>query len=96
LIRENLCGVARVGQERYPGNIRRWKNFAARGELTALRPQLGHYFGEMVELGVLESLEDTIDIYNHFRGDLGLNVHKSYGYILNDAVAGAIGDWLLA
>ena len=95
MIRENLCGVARVGKERYPTNIRRWKNFAARGELTALRPQLEHYFGEMVELGVLESLEDTIDIYNHYRGDIGLNVHKSYGYFVNPAVAGAIGDWLL-
>ncbi len=96
LIRENLCGVARAGEERYPTNIRRWKNFAARGELTALRPRLAQYFGEMLELGVLDSLEDTIDIHNHYRGDIGLNVHKSYGYLVNDAVAGAIGDWLLA
>lgn len=96
LIRENLRGARRTGTERYPKNIRRWKNFAARGELTALRPRLEQYFGEMVELGLLESLEDTIDIYNPFRGDIGLNVHKSYGYLVNDAVAGAIGDWLLA
>lgn len=95
LIRENLCGVSRTGKERYPTNIRRWKNFASRGELTALRPRLERYFGEMVELGVLESLEDHVDLYNHFRGDIGLNVHKSYGYLINDAVAGAIGDWLL-
>ncbi len=96
LIRENLCGAKRAGEERYPTNVRRWKNFAARGELAALRPRLEQYFGEMVELGLLESLEDTVDIYNHFRGDIGLNVHKSYGYLINDAVAGAIGDWLLA
>jgi len=96
LIRENLRGVTRAGAERYPANIRRWKNFAARGELTALRPRLEPYFGEMVELGVLESLEDRIDLYNHFRGDIGLNVHKSYGYLVNDAVADTIGEWLLA
>jgi pimeloyl-ACP methyl ester carboxylesterase len=96
LIRENLCGVARTGEERYPTNIRNWKNFAARGELTALRPRLERYFGEMVGLGILDSLEDHVDLYNHFRGDIGLNVHKSYGYLINDAVAGTIGDWLLA
>lgn len=96
LIRENLRGVTRAGTERYPTNIRCWKNFAARGELTALRPRLEHYFGEMIELGVLESLEDHIDIYNHFRGDIGLNVHKSYGYLANGAVADTIAEWLLA
>jgi hypothetical protein len=50
----------------------------------------------MVGLGILDSLEDHVDLYNHFRGDIGLNVHKSYGYLINDAVAGTIGDWLLA
>jgi len=96
MIRENLRGVNRAGKERYPSNIRRWKNFAARGELTALRPYLESYFGDMVELGVLESLEDHVDIYNHFRGDIGLNVHKSYGYLVTEAVAGSIAEWLLA
>ncbi|HSG65763.1 MAG TPA: hypothetical protein VLD39_12215 [Gammaproteobacteria bacterium] len=95
LIRQNLRGVRRSGAERYPTNIRRWENFAAKGEMTALRPRLQRYFGEMVELGLVESLTDHVDVYNHFRGDVGLNPHKSYGYLIAPAVAGTIADWLL-
>jgi hypothetical protein len=95
LIYRNLRGVSRTGIERYPTNIRRWENFAAQGEMTALRPRLQPYFGEMVELGITASLVDHTGFYNHFRGDIGLNVHKSYGYLVAPEVAGAIADWLL-
>jgi hypothetical protein len=95
LIFENLRGANRSGAERYPANIRRWENFSAIAEMTALRPRLARYFGEIVALGLTESLVDHTDIYNHFRGDIGLNVHKSYGYLLSPQVAGAIADWLL-
>jgi hypothetical protein len=95
LIYENLRGATRTGVERYPTNIRRWENFSARAEMTALRPRLKRYFGEMVELGITESIVDHTDIYNHFRGDIGLNVHKSYGYLVAPQVAGAIANWLV-
>jgi len=95
LIYESLRGASRTGVERYPTNIRRWENFAARGEMTALRPRLERYFGEMVELGIIASIVDHIGFYNHFRGDIGLNVHKSYGYLVAPQVAGAIAEWLL-
>ncbi|HEX9875048.1 MAG TPA: hypothetical protein VGC50_00170 [Gammaproteobacteria bacterium] len=95
LIREGLRGRGLDGIQRYPTNIRRWVNLAARGEMTALRPRLKPYFGEMLELGILESFEDHVGIYNHFRGDLGVNVHKAYGYLTNGAVSRAIADWLI-
>jgi hypothetical protein len=50
----------------------------------------------MQTLGLLESLVDNTDIYNHFHGESGLNVHMSYGYLINNAVAGTIADWLHA
>lgn len=93
-IRRLLRGSGQEGEARYPGNIVRWANFAAKGELTALRP-IGPYFAPMLELGLIESIEDHTDLYNHFRGDIGLNVHKSYGYLANRLVAERIGDWLL-
>ncbi len=93
-VAHRVRGAARSGVPRYPGNIRRWANFSARAEMTALHPELFPYFGEMVDLGLLESLEDHADIYNHFRGPLGINPHKSYGYLVNAAVAGCIADWL--
>lgn len=95
LIRNSLSGADRSGPERFPANIRRWMNFSARGELTALPPRLKPVFGGIVAAGLTEFLEDRTDLYNHFRGDSGINVHKSYGYLANGAVAGRIGDWLL-
>ena len=95
LIRRNLRGVKREGIDRYPTNIRRWENFAARAEMTALHPRLKRYFGEMLDLGLVETFVDHTDVYNHFRGDIGLNVHKSYGYLVAPQVAGTIADWLL-
>ena len=93
-IRRSLRGSDRTGAERYPANISRWVNFAAKGEMTALRPMLP-YFSPMIDLGLVESIEDETEIYNHFRSEVGLNVHMSYGYLVNPLVAGRIADWLL-
>lgn len=94
MILKGLSGADRSGRERYPTNIIRWQNFSARGELTALHPELKPFFGEMVELGLLESLQDITGFYNHFRGSDGLDVHMSYGYLINHAVAESIAGWL--
>lgn len=93
-IRRSLRGAERKGAERYPANIVRWRNFAAKGETIALKPMRA-YFAPMQELGLVESIDDETELYNHFRGDIGLNVHKSYGYLIHPLVAGCIGDWLL-
>ena len=94
-IRRLLRGADRRGAERFPTNIDRWVNFAAQGELTALRP-MQPYYSRMLALGSIESIEDELELYNHFRGPRGLNVHMSYGYLVNPAVAARIGDWLVA
>jgi pimeloyl-ACP methyl ester carboxylesterase len=93
-IRRSLRGADRSGAERYPANIERWVNFAAKGEMTALRP-MRPYFSPMLDLGLVESIEDETELYNHFRSEIGLNVHMSYGYLVNPKVAERIGDWLL-
>ncbi len=92
-IRRMLRGSDRAGAERYPANIVRWGNYRAKGEMTALRP-IRPYFSEMIELGLADSIED-VELYNHFRSEIGLNVHMSYGYLVNALVAGRIADWLL-
>lgn len=93
-INKRIRGRSSHGRRRYPTNIRRWENFSARAEMTALHPELRPFFGEMLELDVLESLTDYVDLYNHFHGDLGLNVHKSYGYLAHPAVAERLVAWL--
>jgi hypothetical protein len=93
-INKRLRGATRSGTDRYPTNIHIWENFSARAEMTALHPQLYPYFGEMVDLGILESLTDHTGLYNHFRSEQGLNVHESYGYLAHAEVAKRIGAWL--
>jgi hypothetical protein len=93
-VRHALRGAHEHGATRYPANIRRWVNFAARGDITALYPQLAPVFVEMVARGLVESIQDHVDLDNHFRGPLGLNVHEAYGYLVHARVADTIGAWL--
>lgn len=93
-IRRHLLGANRLGPERYPHNIKRWVNFSARGEMTAIHPELTPSFGAMLEMGLLQSFQDHTDFYNYFRGETGLNVHKSYGYLLSAPVVTTLVDWL--
>jgi pimeloyl-ACP methyl ester carboxylesterase len=93
-IRRSLRGATETGRKRYPTDIRRWVNFSAKGDVTALYPRLTPFFQEMLNLGLVESLEDHVDLENHFRTDIGLNVHESYGYLAHPLVAGTIADWL--
>lgn len=93
-VQKRLAGHDRKAAQRYPGNIRRWVNIAAHGDLVALDPRLADDFGEMLEQHCIESIEDIFEnIYNHYRDEKGLNVHKSYGYLVNPEVDGVIARW---
>ncbi len=91
-VRKLLFGTDKQGEARYPSNIKRWINIAARGELTALYPRLREHFGEMLQLGLLDSFEDHVDIYNYFFGEHGLNVHSEYAYLVQPAFIAALAD----
>ena len=91
---ERLLGVHERGTRRYPHNIRRWFNMTAQGDLTALDPTVRDDFKAMLELGVVESITDVNGgIFNYFRNDQGLNVHRSYGYLVNPRVGEVITRW---
>ena len=94
-IRKHLKGSDRSGADRFPDNIDRWVNAAARGEMVALHRRLYPFFGEMQRLGLLDQFTDLEGIYSQFRVNGELNVHKSYGYLHHPAIAGLIADWLL-
>jgi hypothetical protein len=93
-IRRSLCGAQSEGPWRYPGNIKRWANFAARADVTALYPRLRPFFLDMLAFGLVESIDDYVELDNYFRGDIGLNAHESYGYLLQRALAELVGDWI--
>ena len=60
--------------------------------MTAVDPQLKNDFGEMLELGLVESFEDA-ELHNYFRIDRALNVHAEYGYLVNEKTARTVADW---
>jgi hypothetical protein len=91
-LQRRILGHDRSGAERYPGNIRRWINLSAVGDMTAVNPCLKNDFGEMLQLGLVDSIED-IEIFNFFRLDGELNVHAEYGYLVNKVTAAAVADW---
>ena len=92
LIQQRLKGFRKQGVERFPGNIRRWINIAAIGELTAIDTILNNDFGEMIRLGLVEDIED-LETYNYYRMNGVLNVHAEYGYLVHEVAANVIRDW---
>ena len=92
LIQRRLKGFRKEGVERYPGNIRRWTNIAAICELTAIDMTLNNDFGEMIQLGLVDDIED-LETYNYYRMNDVLNVHAEYGYLVNEVTATTIRNW---
>lgn len=91
-MQKKLAGNNADGRQRYPTNIGRWGNLAAVGDLTAIDPQLANDYGEMVELGLVDSIDDEV-LFNFFRLDGELNVHSEYGYLVNRTTALIIANW---
>jgi hypothetical protein len=93
-IQRDLLGRDRRGREAYPHGIRHWLNFTTVGDLAALDPSVEDDFQPMLDLGLVESLADfNGDLYGSFRGPAGLNVHRSYGYLVQPAVGKVVADW---
>ena len=91
-LQKQIFGHDLSGEARYPDNIRRWTNLAAVGDLTAIDPVLKNDFGEMLELGLVESIEDEA-VFNFFKLDGQLNVHAEYGYLVNEVNGRVVADW---
>jgi len=91
-MQKRIKGAKKSGFDRYPNNIRRWKNLSAVGDLTALDPYLVNNFGEMLELGLVKAIEDERP-HTHFRLNGELNVHSEYGYFVNEKTAHTIVEW---
>lgn len=92
-MRHRLHGAHARGAERYPDNIRHWRNLSAIGEMTALDRRFANDYREMLRRGLVESITDETDLFNYFRGPDGLNVHKCYGYMINPRTAAAVSRW---
>jgi hypothetical protein len=93
-VQRRLLGMNGHAKKSYPRLIRRWINLSAEGDVVALNRNFNESFHQMLEQGLVESIEDhSRGIYNFFRNDVGLNSHRSYGYLVNPAVGSIIADW---
>jgi hypothetical protein len=93
-VQRRLLGFHHAAGRRFPGNIRRWRNVAAHGDLTALDPRLADDFAPMLAAGLTESIVDEHDgVFNFFRNADGLNVHRSYGYLVQPRVGHVVARW---
>jgi len=92
-IRRRLLGSGVRGAGRYPRGIRRWRNLAAIGDLTALRHDFGQDFLAMQSFGLVGAISDRRDLLNPYRDAAGLNVHRCYGYFVNAVTGEAIASW---
>lgn len=91
---KRLLGARERGARKYPGNIRHWFNIVAQGDLAALDPTLSDDFAPMRKFGLVEKLIDVDGaIFNYFRNADGLNVHRSYGYLVNPRVGEIVAKW---
>jgi len=91
-IQKRIKGHSASGRQRYPGNVRHWKNLSAVGDLTAIDPWLANDFSEMLTLGLVDTFHDK-EIYNAFRHDGAQNVHSEYGYLVNEMTAEIVAGW---
>lgn len=93
-VRSRLRGAHEAAAGRYPGNIRRWINVAAEGDLVTLDRTLADDYDEMVRSGLTDSIEDVADgIFTFYRNGAGPNFHRSYGYLVHPAVGAIVANW---
>ena len=93
-VQHRMMGHGEEGMQHYPCNISRWVNISSVGDITALDQVFADDFSEMLKLEIIDSIEDHFEgVYNYFRDDKGLNVHRSYGYMVNSVVSDIIARW---
>lgn len=92
-VKERLLSHRGSRLPRYPTNIRHWRNLSALGEMTSLERSMSEEFADMRRQGLVQSLEDRVDLVNPFVGPEGLNVHRCYGYFVNEVTGATIAEW---
>ncbi len=93
-VQRRLVGFGDSTERRFPGNIRHWRNFTSEGDLMALDPEIRNDFSAMLSGGLTQSIDDEYHgLYGYFRSAAGLNVHRSYGYLVQPRVGRTIARW---
>jgi hypothetical protein len=93
-VRDRLLGAKASPDRRYPAMIRDWMNVSANGDLISLDRTFADDYSEMLESGFVRRIDDHCrDLYTWYRNDMGLNVHRSYGYLIHPVIAHLVTGW---
>lgn len=79
---------------KYPTNILDWLNISAVDDFVAHDGDVADDFEDMLDNGLVRSIEDPQRIYNFWAGTEGSNPHKFYGYLNHPDVAERIARWI--
>lgn len=94
-IQRRLLGRQERGARRYPGNIDRWINISASGDVIATDRRLANDFRAMRRFGLVESIKDVAaGIHTCYGTAEGPAPHRCFGYFFHPLVARLITDWL--
>ncbi len=94
-VKENLLGGKNPPATRYPRNIRRWVNLAARGDTICYDARMANDFRPMRRMKLLESFQEQTDLCSVYRGrDGAWNPHKLYGYLILPEVGRLVANFL--
>ena len=94
-VQRQLLGRRERGACRYPGNIARWINISATGDVIATDRRLADDFRGMRRFGLVDSIEDvTTGVHTCYGTADGPAPHRCFGYFFHPRVAGLIAGWL--
>lgn len=92
-VQKQLLGFHRLRRS-FPVGITRWVNVSAVGDLVSVDSTVNDDFHRMIKAGLVQSITDVYEqVYTAFRNANGLNVHRSYGYMVHPQVGEALARW---
>ena len=91
--RRNLKGARTRRLRRYPTNVVRWVNVAARDDYIAYKCSMARDYRRMQQAGLVDAITDHL-IYNLSLRGRTANVHHLAGHLVHPVVAQAVADWL--
>jgi hypothetical protein len=92
-VNKQLKGADLDSDRRFPGNIERWINVAARDDYIAHDDTLDNDFKKMLKRGLVKSITDK-DVYNLAVRHGKSNPHHSTGYLITPTISKIVKNWL--
>lgn len=92
IVKKELSGAKESGKRKYPSNVRKWINVAAKDDYIAADKDLADDFEDMIDYHHTK-IEDE-DIYSLAKRNGRAYPHSALGYLIHPIVSNSIAEWL--